>query len=213
MFGSSFPREAGIQAPLAAARSARSCSGFPPGAGMTSNSDIEVVRGTERGDEAIPWRTKQGYANCVPLSSALAFPRLHPLRASPPGAKPTDQEISMNKALLISAAISLALSGAAFAKGGAHSKSSASTGTSAEQTAQFTENDCQMLTVESARSACLQSARSSGGSDASAVGTTSGQSGVGEGAGGSTQAKSKTKRSKKKAAANSDASTPSAEQR
>jgi len=82
----------------------------------------------------------------------------------------------MNKSLCISAAIAMALSGAAFAKGGAHSRSSASAAMPTES-AQFTQKDCEMLSVASARDACMQSAaRSNGGVDAAAVGSTTGSS-------------------------------------
>lgn len=76
----------------------------------------------------------------------------------------------MNKTLCISAAIAMAFSGAALAKG-THSKSSAAAATS--QSAQFTAKDCGMLSVQSARDACMRSAaRSNGGVDASIVGST-----------------------------------------
>lgn len=85
----------------------------------------------------------------------------------------------MSKALCISAAIAMALSGTAIA-GGTKVKSSAATGMS--QSAQFSQKDCEMLSVKSARQACMQSAvRSEGGIDASAVGGTSGAGAMAEG--------------------------------
>ena len=114
----------------------------------------------------------------------------------------------MNKALLISAAVSLALSGAAFA--GGWSKASASTAISAEQT--FTDSDCQMLTVDSARSACMQSAQRSGGGSDAGVGMTSGRSAMGETEGGTIDAK-KRKGKRKKNTSNSDDSPYREEQR
>jgi hypothetical protein len=74
----------------------------------------------------------------------------------------------MNKALLISAAVALAVSGSVFAKGSSH-RSSANSDMSAS-TQQFTEADCNTLTVDSARAACM---RSIGGSSMG-MGATSG---------------------------------------
>lgn len=92
------------------------------------------------------------------------------------------KELTMNKALCISAAVAMALSAAAYAKGGAQSKSSASSATT--ESAQFTEKDCQMLSVPSARAACMQSAvRSNGGIDAAAVARTTGGTTMGQGTG------------------------------
>jgi hypothetical protein len=88
----------------------------------------------------------------------------------------------MSKALCISAAIATALSGAAFAQSGGHSKSSASAATT--DSAQFTQNDCKTLSVQSARAACMESAvRSNGGIDAAAVGRTTGGTAMGQGTG------------------------------
>jgi uncharacterized protein YdeI (BOF family) len=87
----------------------------------------------------------------------------------------------MNKTLLIAAAVSLALSGTAFA-GGSHAKRSAAPKTSASE---ITQKDCQMLTVESARAACMQSAvRGNGGIDSAAVGMSSDAAATGQLSGG-----------------------------
>lgn len=78
----------------------------------------------------------------------------------------------MTKTLCISAAIAMALSGAAFAGGGKHhSKFGASASQYIDQNAQISASDCEMLNVQSARSACLRQAQSSGSSD-TAVGAT-----------------------------------------
>jgi hypothetical protein len=101
----------------------------------------------------------------------------------------------MNKALCISAAMALALSSAAFADHTKNHKSSArsDSGASAQQ---FTESDCQMLSVESARSACMRSthasARTSG--DMATGATSDSGSGMTQGGGDS---KRMHKRSKK----------------
>jgi hypothetical protein len=84
----------------------------------------------------------------------------------------------MSKAVCMGVAISLALSGAAFAKGTSHSKSSARSAEAATST-QITAADCQTLTVESARAACLRSAQ---GHTGAAIGATSGAgTGMGQG--------------------------------
>ena len=86
----------------------------------------------------------------------------------------------MNKALLLSAAVALALSGSAFGKSTHHRSS---TSTSSASTQQFTEADCNMLTVESAHNACMRSIHAdsghsghmaTGGTSTSAEGTASG---------------------------------------
>ena len=87
----------------------------------------------------------------------------------------------MNKTLLITAAISLALSSTAFAGGNQSKRSSAAHPTASEITVQ----DCQMLRVESARKTCMQSAeRGNGGIDAAAVGMSSDASASGALSGG-----------------------------
>lgn len=70
----------------------------------------------------------------------------------------------MNRTLLISAAVALAVSGSVFARESA-------------STQQFTESDCNMLTVDSARSSCMRSIHGSGSSHMGVGGT----SGSGEG--------------------------------
>jgi hypothetical protein len=97
----------------------------------------------------------------------------------------------MNKALCISAAMALALSSAAFADHTKSHKNSArsDSGASAQQ---FTESDCQMLSVESARSACMRSAGMSG--DMATGATSDSGSGMTQGGG---HSKRMHKRSKK----------------
>jgi hypothetical protein len=88
-----------------------------------------------------------------------------------------DQEIGMKKTLLIVSAFSLVLSGAAFAGGAKHAKRSAAPHESASA---VTMQDCQMLTVSSARKSCEQHAeRGNGGIDSAAVGMSSDASGGG----------------------------------
>ena len=84
----------------------------------------------------------------------------------------------MNKALLISAAVALALSGSAFAKGNSHSKSSARTAESAESM-HFTEADCNTLSVASARNDCMRSIHARSGPGHDAVGRSDDRSGEG----------------------------------
>ena len=84
----------------------------------------------------------------------------------------------MNRAFVISAAIALALSGSAFAKGGSHSKSSAQSAQSAE-TMHFTEADCNTLTVASARNDCMRSIHARGDGRHDAVGRSDDRSGEG----------------------------------
>lgn len=82
----------------------------------------------------------------------------------------------MHKALLISAAVSMAFSGAAAAGG---MKFGASADQYIDSSAQISANDCHSLSVESARNACLSSADAG---SSSAVGATSGSaSGTAEG--------------------------------
>ena len=76
----------------------------------------------------------------------------------------------MNKALLISAAVSMAFSGAAAAGG---MKFGASADQYIDSSTQISANDCHSLSVESARSACL----SAQGSSDAAIGATSGSAG------------------------------------
>jgi hypothetical protein len=73
----------------------------------------------------------------------------------------------MNKALYVSAALALALSGTAFAGGAKHSKSSAGADTSAS--AQISAADCEQLSVASAKAACLRSANA-GAKSSTAIG-------------------------------------------
>jgi hypothetical protein len=96
----------------------------------------------------------------------------------------------MNKALLVSAAAALALSGTAFAHGTAkHSSSRSDNDISAS--ASYTASDCNMLTVESARSACLNSIHANSGmSSDMGTGSTAG-SGEGMGTGGTMKGKAK----------------------
>ncbi|MDB5867227.1 MAG: hypothetical protein JWO70_5033 [Betaproteobacteria bacterium] len=83
----------------------------------------------------------------------------------------------MNRTLVVAAAVALAVSGAAFAKG-SHSKRAAATGTTASE---ITQKDCQMLSVESARAACMRAAvRGNGGIDSAAVGMSSDASAGGQ---------------------------------
>jgi hypothetical protein len=87
----------------------------------------------------------------------------------------------MNKTVLI-AAVSLALSSAAFA-GGTHSKRSSAA--PRDTASAVTMKDCQMLSVASARKTCEQSAeRGNGGIDAAAVGMSSDASASGQMSGG-----------------------------
>lgn len=76
----------------------------------------------------------------------------------------------MNKALLISAAVSMAFSGAAAAGG---MKFGASADQYIDSSTQISANDCHSLSVESARNACL----SAQGESHAAVGATSGSAG------------------------------------
>lgn len=75
----------------------------------------------------------------------------------------------MNKALLFAAATALAFSGSVFAKGGA--RTGASADAYVDRNVQISANDCQMLSVESARNACMQQAQSGSGTDANVGGT------------------------------------------
>jgi len=88
----------------------------------------------------------------------------------------------MNKALLVAAATALAISGSVFAKG-----NGVRTGASANEyiakNAQITANDCQQLTVASARNACMRSAQNGSGMSEN-TGGTSGSAGMGQGSGG-----------------------------
>jgi hypothetical protein len=84
----------------------------------------------------------------------------------------------VNKALIVSAAIALALSASAFAKGNSHSKSSARSAESAE-TMHFTEADCNTLSVASARNDCMRSMQARSGDRHDAVGRSDDRSGEG----------------------------------
>jgi hypothetical protein len=89
----------------------------------------------------------------------------------------------MNKALCISAAMALAFSGAAFADHTQKHKSSSrsDSGASAQQ---FTESDCQSLSVESARSSCMRSIHAGrSGSDMATGATSDSGSGMAQGGG------------------------------
>jgi hypothetical protein len=98
----------------------------------------------------------------------------------------------MNKALLVSAAVALALSASAFAKGGSHSGSSGRSADSG-QAMNYTQADCHMLTVESARADCM---RSTQGGSHDAVGASDSRSGSGMTGGGSGKHNNKTKHRK-----------------
>jgi hypothetical protein len=87
----------------------------------------------------------------------------------------------MNKALLLAAAAAVAFSGAAFAKGGG-ARTGANADAYIDKNAQISANDCQMLTVDSARNACMRSAQGGSGMHDSMGGTSS--SGTGQGSGG-----------------------------
>jgi hypothetical protein len=87
----------------------------------------------------------------------------------------------MNKALLVAAATALALSGSVFAKGNGV-RNGANADPYIDKNAQISANDCQQLTVDSARSACMRSAQNGSGMHEN-VGATSG-SGMGQGSGG-----------------------------
>jgi hypothetical protein len=104
----------------------------------------------------------------------------------------------MNKAFRISAVIALGFSGAAFAQSSSQSSSASRTaGTAASS--EITEADCQMLRVESARSACLQYVH--GGTGAAMRTNTGSTQATGSGAtGGSNKAKRSHKRAKHTAA-------------
>jgi hypothetical protein len=85
----------------------------------------------------------------------------------------------MSKALYISAAIAMAFSSAALAKGGAQPK----TGSAAiSESTQFSAKDCETLSAGSARSACMRSATRSSSGDAAAAGRAIGSGGYWHGA-------------------------------
>ena len=81
----------------------------------------------------------------------------------------------MKPTLLITGAVALALSSAAFAGGSAARQSSARPPSSPV----FTAKDCEMLTIKSARSSCLRSAMHRENA-ATAMGMSSGMSGAGQ---------------------------------
>lgn len=81
----------------------------------------------------------------------------------------------MNKALLISAAVSMAFSGAALA---GNTKFGASADQYIDSSKQISANDCHTLSVESARNACLSA---QGGSDAAMGATSSSAGGTAQG--------------------------------
>ena len=78
----------------------------------------------------------------------------------------------MNKALCVAAAVALALSSTAFAKGGSKHRAQAQATTDA----QISMSDCNTLSVESARNDCMRWVQAHGGASA---GTTSAQTSVG----------------------------------
>ena len=88
----------------------------------------------------------------------------------------------MNKALLVVAATALAFSGSMFAKGNGV-RTGASADAYIDKSAQISANDCQQLSVDSARSACMRSAQNSSGMHEN-MGGTSGSAGMGQGSGG-----------------------------
>ena len=78
----------------------------------------------------------------------------------------------MSKAMVVSAAVALALSGAAFAKGGSHSpRTGASADAYIDKSVTISASDCAQLSVESARAACMRSAQADTGTS---IGATSG---------------------------------------
>jgi hypothetical protein len=87
----------------------------------------------------------------------------------------------MNKALLLAAVAALAFSGSVFAKGNGV-RTGASADAYIDKNAQISANDCQQLSVDSARNACMRSAEHSGGMHANTGGTAG--SGMGQGSGG-----------------------------
>lgn len=79
----------------------------------------------------------------------------------------------MNKTLLISAAVSMAFSGAALAE--KNMRFGASASQYIDSSVEITANDCHSLSVEAARDACLRSAQSNvGGTSGGAGGTAQG---------------------------------------
>jgi hypothetical protein len=78
----------------------------------------------------------------------------------------------MNKGLLLAAAAAVAFSGSVLAKGGGV-RTGASADAYIDKNAQITANDCEMLTVESARSQCMRQAQGGAGMHGN-VGATSG---------------------------------------
>ena len=88
----------------------------------------------------------------------------------------------MNKALLVAAATALAFSGSVFAKGNGV-RTGASADAYIDKNAQISANDCQQLSVDSARNACMRSTQNGSGMNGS-TGGTSGSSGMGQGGGG-----------------------------
>ena len=81
----------------------------------------------------------------------------------------------MRPTLFVTGALALALSGVAFAHGTGAGRSSAR----APSSPAFTANDCEMLTIKSARSNCLRTAMHRENANA-AMGMSSGTSGSGE---------------------------------
>ena len=80
----------------------------------------------------------------------------------------------MNKALCVAAAVALALSGTAFAKGSSKHRAQSQAATDA----QISMSDCNTLSVESARNDCMRWAQAQGGASAgTSVGATSSASG------------------------------------
>ena len=86
----------------------------------------------------------------------------------------------MNKALLVAAATALAFSGSVFAKGSA--RTGANADAYIDKNAQISAKDCQMLSVDSARNACMRSAQGDSGMHENAGATSA--SGMGHGSSG-----------------------------
>jgi hypothetical protein len=84
------------------------------------------------------------------------------------------QETSMKKPLWTAALVSVALSGAVFAQSSSESMSSGGAALSGHTAMQITESDCQMLTVSSARNACMRSSRAQMGTGATGDRTATG---------------------------------------
>ena len=97
------------------------------------------------------------------------------------------------KALTLSAAMALALCGTAHAAG---THFGASANQYIDSSVQISSSDCQTLSVDSARSACMQQV---GGHATAGVGATAGSSGMGMTEGGTMNKSTKHKRNKRRA--------------